>query len=283
MKTILFVGVFNSTSTNNSQAEGFRRLGHNVLTYNYRIRAEEIGAKRRDSELKSLSEDCNIIIFSKCNQVHSSVVQFCNKKATTILWYMDPKNINFNSELIEKIKLCNFSFFALTEPFLEAKKYSTNSFLLQEGFDEKLNLPVSCEYLHEISFIGNLRGVRQKYWDQFKFYNYTNSFGVDHSKAVSETKINLNFTEGGTSDRTYKVLASRGFLLTQPWPEMEKDFTIGVDLDIFQSMEEYASKTAFWLENDEKRLAVAENGYKTVQKYNRTNWAKNILEIAREK
>ena len=193
---------------------------------------------------------------------------------------MDPLNSNFNESLIGKIKSCNYTFCALVAPYKEAKKINPIAvYFLQEGFDEEANYPINLPYVNDVAFIGNLRNERKKYYDALKFKVYDNVYAEQHSRAVSETKINLNFTEGGTSDRTYKVLASKGFLLTQPWEKMENDFKIGEDLDIFTDIGNLESKIKYYLENEKERLKIAENGYKTVQKFSRTNFAKRVLEI----
>ena len=118
------------------------------------------------------------------------------------------------------------------------------------------------------------------YEEYIKRHNDYPICGAKHSKAVSETKVNLNFTEGGTSDRTYKVLASRGFLLTQSWPRIEEDFKIGVDLDTFDSVNDFKQKIEYYLTHEDERKEIAAHGYRTVQKFNRTNFAKEIISNA---
>lgn len=278
---VMMIAVFIPTSTNCSQANGFENNGCDVIRYDYRKRESEIGATRRDREIIDIckSEKPDIVFFSKCNEVDISVIKECNLFSKTVLWYMDPLNVNFSDSLKQKILNCDYTFCALTEPYLEALKIKSDSvYFLQEGFDEKVNYPISVPYINDISFIGALRNERKKYYDLLKFKLYNNAYNENHSRAVSETKINLNFTEGGTSDRTYKILASRGFLLTQPWKNMENDFKIGIDLDIFNNIDELKSKIKYYLENEEERVKIAESGYKTVQKFNRTNFAKHIID-----
>lgn len=279
---VLFVAVFSDTSTNNAQSRGLQKAGCQVIEYNYRVRASHIG-NLRDQEIV---DTCNLerpdfVLFSKCNGVHYGVIQECNKVSKTVMWYMDPLH-NFDNEVAEKIKHCTHTFCALTLPYLEAKRYSKNAHFLHEGFDSAVNYPVDIPYKHDVSFIGNLRGDRANY--KKYCFNYTNAFGKEHSTAVGESRINLNFTEQneGTSDRTYKVLASKGFLLTQPWQEMEKDFVDGKDLVVFRSEKDLEEKIKYYLNNEQERKAIAENGYKTVQKFNRNNWAVNLLKAIYE-
>ena len=278
---VLMIAVFDERSTNCSQAKGFERNGCDVIRYDYRKEALKMGDRKRDSAIIDIcmSEKPDIVFFSKCNEVDIRVVLECNKVSNTVLWYMDPDNSNFNDYLIQKIKNSKYTFCALVKPYLKAREISHNTvFFLQEGFDEDVNYPMNVPYVSDVSFIGALRNERRKYFDALKFKVYNNAYNEGHSRAVSETKINLNFTEGGTSDRTYKVLASGGFLLSQPWPGMEKDFTIGKDLDTFSSIEDLKLKIDYYLSRPVKRMHIAKHGFETVQKFNRTNFAKSILD-----
>lgn len=277
---VLFVAMFSYISDNNSQSRGLQKAGCTVIEYNYRIRAGELGSQEaRDREIVEVcnKEKPDLVLFSKCNLVHCSVIEECNRVAKTALWYMDPMS-NFNNELIDKVKRCTYTFCALPEPTLAAQSLSKNAYFLHEGFDLDIDMPVDASYKHDVSFIGNLRGERGRYQRKYGFYNYTNSYNKEHSIAVAESRINLNFTEGGTSNRSYKVLASRGFLLTQPWPDMEKDFVDGKDLATFRNENEFEANVRYYLTNEEERKAIANHGYNTVQKFSRYNWAIKLLE-----
>jgi spore maturation protein CgeB len=195
-----------------------------------------------------------------------------------VLWYPDPINSNFSISLIEKIKRCSFSFCSIWDSYLKAKEIGGEKvWFLQEGYDHLSNFPIETPYLYNVCFIGGLRNRRYEYEKAIGFKVIQNAYGKEHSLIVSQTKINLNFTEGGTSDRTYKVLASKGFLLTEPWVSMENDFIVGQDFDIFINIEELKNKIQYYLEHESERLKIAEHGYQTVQKFDRINWAKQIL------
>lgn len=278
---IIFVAVFNYNSTNVSQADGFRKNGCNVIEFNYREIAARIGDYARDLELVELckKEMPDAIVFSKCNEIMGWVVDECNKICKTVLWYMDPVNTNFSSSLTDKINKCGLVFCSIWDAYLKAKTIGGNKvYFLQEGYDHLSNYPINLPYQYDVAFIGALRNRRFEYYNAIHFPVISNAYGVEHSKIVSQTKINLNFTEGGTSDRTYKVLASKGFLLTEPWESMENDFEVGKDFDIFTNINELKNKIAYYLKHEDERLRIAEHGYQTVQKFDRINWAKKILE-----
>jgi len=289
---ILFVGVFKYGSTNISQYNSLKRQGHEVNQYDYREMRQLSGQSVMEGDLVSKVDQGNIdlVFFSKCNGMTSWVVDECNKNAKTALWYMDPLNSNFNQELIEKIKKCNYTFCALQKPYEEAKKYSDNVYFLQEGFDPDSDYPVVSDTEnkpYKVTFIGNLTGERKKYHQEIAFKNITNCFGREHPYAVGLTKINLNFVqnESGCSDRVYKILAAKGFLLTQPWPGMEKDFVPDKDFVVFNGMGDLINKINIYSSHkaDFIRMKIAEQGYRTVQKFSRDNWAKRIIKIVEGK
>jgi Glycosyl transferases group 1 len=278
---IIFVAVFNPKSTNVSQSDGFKKNGCDVIEFNYRVVASRVGENMRDQKLAKLCADerPDAVVFSKCNEINSWVIDECNKYSTTILWYMDTLNENYSQSLIDKIKKCHTTFCSIYSSYLEAKKIGGDKVhFLQEGYDHLVNYPIDTPYKYDVSFIGGLRNKRNEYHKAINFPLIQNAYGLEHSKAVSQSKINLNFTEGGTSDRTYKVLASKGFLLTEPWESMENDFTPGKDFDIFTNVSELKNKIDHYLKNNNDRLVIAESGYKTVQKFDRINWAKRIIE-----
>jgi len=278
---IMFVAVFNYNSTNLSQSSGFKKNGCNVIEFDYRYVGNQIGNIKRDKFLVGMckNEKPDAVIFSKCNEIESWVVDECNKISKTVLWYMDTLNSNYNQSLIDKINKCNLVFCAIFDSYLAAKKIGGDKvFFLQEGYDQLSNYPIDLKYKkYDVSFIGGLRNKRIEYYNAFKFSLIQNAYGTEHSIAVSQSKINLNFTEGGTSDRTYKILASKGFLLTEPWTSMENDFTVGLDFDIFNNIDELKEKIDYYLKHDEERLKIAEHGYQTVQKFDRINWVKQII------
>ncbi|MAH44344.1 hypothetical protein CMI37_00850 [Candidatus Pacearchaeota archaeon] len=291
MNKVLFVGVFAPNSTNVAQARGFEHAGCEVHTYDYRERFSKLGiVKMRDNELIKLCEEKspNLVIFSKCNQMHHRVVDECNKHAKTVLWYMDALN-NFNTELIEKVKRVSHFICGIDGVVPHGKEHNPNTVFLPQCPDEEMNFMLeNIEYKHDATFIGNIspqtgtHGDRLKYKTEVGFTHLEGVYGKEHNKVVNESKINLNFAHtstAGASVRVFKILASGGFLLTTPWEGMEELFTVGEDLDTFESPQELREKIDFYLNNEQKRDEIRLNGHKTVQKFMPTNWAQSILSI----
>lgn len=283
---ILHVAVFTPTSTNVWQADGFEELGHEVIRYDYRAMAKRYGSIGRDEHLISLcrKERPDFSLFSKCNKMHVNVVKECGKIGKTVLWYMDGIP-NMNKELIDKMKHSDYVFCSMRDCVLEAKKHCRNSYRhpCEGGFDSRIHYPIVTPKVRDVAFIGNVYSYVLPYRKQFgKEVNFdiiNGVFNEAHSKVVSETKINLCFTDGGgVSNRLYKLLASRGFVLTMPWDTMLEDFLPGKDFDVFTTPSELNEKIKYYLENEKEREVIASHGYRTVQKYNYINYARFILE-----
>jgi spore maturation protein CgeB len=252
----IFVGVFSQRSTNNSQVQCLENQGCEVVRFPYRQLKKELGREKMEGELGRLieSEKPDFVLFSKCNEIKVSIIKKYRELTKMILWYMDPINKSWNIHLRAKIRQCHAAVFALRRPYKKAKKYSKNVYHVHEGFDPEIDKPKNLEKKYDVSFIGHLDKKRERYYKKFNF-------------------------NSGCSDRVYKVLAAKGFLLTEPWPHIEDDFTIGKDFDVFSSQRELREKIDYYLAHDEEREFIADHGWRTVQKYDRNNWAREIIDI----
>jgi hypothetical protein len=297
---ILFVAVFTPNSTNVSQSRGFKQNGCDVIEFDYRKIASQYGIKRRDELLIETckKEKPDLVLFSKCNVMHFSVVEECNKVTKTALWYMDAMN-NFDNELIQKIKRVNYFFCGVEGVMEHAEKHNKNCIFVHQCPDEEMNFKIlpfdgDIEWKDDITFIGSadsskIHGDRLKYINMLKsefdgFKHYNGVFGLRHNEIVNQSKINLNFSPTdatGVSVRIFKILASGGFLMTTPWLDMEKTFTPGKDIVIFKNETELKEKINYYLENEEERNLIAFSGYAKVQDYLPKSWAKKIMEYAK--
>lgn len=95
---------------------------------------------------------------------------------------------------------------------------------------------------------------------------------ADYQKEVPlifhNSRINLNVTsktiESGIPQRIFDVLSCGGFCLTNYQPEIAEYFEDGVDLVMYYSMEDLLEKVSYYLEHEEERAQIAENGHRKV-------------------
>ncbi len=90
-------------------------------------------------------------------------------------------------------------------------------------------------------------------------------------KVFRASKINLNLTipniKSGLPLRIWDVLGSKGFLLTNFQAEIPQYFKHKEDLVCFESLEEMTELVDYYLQHEDERLQIAENGWKKVKKY----------------
>jgi len=285
---ILFIGVFENyfRSTNTSQLLSFKKLGHRVVGYNYRDKAAAIGIPERDTHLIQTVREhkFDLVVYSKCNQVDFKVFEEINKLTTTCLWFMDPLG-TYNEEMKTKTQLVDYICCDKKNVLEEAQKLNPNAFYVCEGFDARNDKPHDVEKEHDVTFIGNMYGNRIEILRALNrpINVVSTAYGKEHSLTVSKSKINLNFCTGdGASDRVYKVLAAKGFLLTDDWHARAEIFTDKEDLVIFKDINDLNDKIEFYLARPGEAKRIAEKGHHTVQKYTRDHWAHQITEIYKE-
>jgi len=282
---ILFIGVFDTEgrSTNLSQLMAFKKIGHEVAGYNYRQKAALIGNENRDKDLISVvkDRDFDLVVYSKCNVVSLETFKEINKLTKTCLWFMDPL-VTYDQEMRDKTALVDYFCCDKENVLKEASRINKNSFHVCEGFDHIVDKPHDLDKCYDISFIGNAYGNRADILGKLNkpVKVISNAFGNKHSIEVSKSKINLNFcTANGASDRVYKILAAKGFLLTDDWTNREQNFIDGKHCVIFNDVEDLNKKIDYYLKNPKEAELIASNGYEVVQKFNRLNWARQIVEL----
>ena len=282
---IVYAAVFTETSTNTPQANAFEKLGHNVIRYDFKEKLKELGsANLRDEDLINtcVSENPDLLLFSKGVGINSSIIPTCQDICPVALWYMDPM-INVDQELREKIDKVNSVFYIAPTVFNILKAKNKNSYFIHEGYDPTIHkFRDKIDYIWDVSFVGTLKEHRAKYYENFKFQYFNDVYNKAHSKIISQTRINISFTNNqeGTSDRAYKIMGAGGFLLTEKWEGLEDDFIPGTDLAVFSNEEEFKEKIEYYLKNWQERKAVARKGYEKVQKFTVENWARFIIEKA---
>ncbi len=111
-------------------------------------------------------------------------------------------------------------------------------------------------------------------------------WGEELYQYLADAKIVLNITrtqfygaETGVNLRIFEALAAGCFLLTDYCDEVAELFDIGEELDVFRSSKELAKKVDYYLQNPEKRHAIARNGHETfLKKHTWESRAKLLLQ-----
>ena len=110
---------------------------------------------------------------------------------------------------------------------------------------------------------------------------------IDYYKVMPKVfrfgRVNLNITlrtiKSGIPLRIFDVLGAGGFLITNYQGDIEKYFEIGKDLVCYESEEDLLNKVEYYLQHEEERKEIAENGYWKVKQYH--NYEVRLKEILR--
>jgi len=100
----------------------------------------------------------------------------------------------------------------------------------------------------------------------------------------NRSRINLNMTikpiQTGLPLRIFDIMGCGGFCMTNYQEEISDMFEIGQDIECYGSMEELIDKCAYYLEHEDVRARIAENGYRKVSEAH--TYKMRIMEILRK-
>lgn len=146
--------------------------------------------------------------------------------------------------------------------------------LLAAVLEKKVTVEERCRLLSRIA--GDAGG-------QYEFRLYTGSATkdireldacncgiVDYHRQMplvfSESRINLNISlrsiHSGIPLRALDIMACGGFLLTNRQPELVEYFEEGIEIAVFDSIEECVDKVHYYLTHEKKRAQIARAGQK---------------------
>ncbi|HDR4909128.1 TPA: glycosyltransferase [Bacillus cereus] len=99
------------------------------------------------------------------------------------------------------------------------------------------------------------------------------------NKVYNSAKIIIGLQNHPTqlTQRTYEILGSGGFLLTNNTPAVKQVFTPNQDLIVSSSSKETLNLVQYYLENPDQRNKIREQGKQTVAKYSYSKRAEYII------
>lgn len=145
--------------------------------------------------------------------------------------------------------------------------------------NEKVYKNLHLEKLYDVCFIGSDYGIRRQYIEYLRQQGisvYTKGDGWEEGFAKDDemieifnrSKIVLGFSTVGSSDdiyilkgRDFEVPLTGSFYITGYHEELKEYFTLGQDIETYTSKENLLQKIRYYLDNENKREAIALCGY----------------------
>lgn len=122
-----------------------------------------------------------------------------------------------------------------------------------------------------------LQGLRIK---EKGFANYE----TEMPYVFHNSKININITsktiQSGIPLRVFDILSCGGFCITNYQPEIAEYFINGEELVMYTSMEDLIEKVEYYLNHEEEREQIAQNGYKKLkEKFDLSNAVEEMFSM----
>lgn len=130
--------------------------------------------------------------------------------------------------------------------------------------EDIIKLMAECFDFHLYTFSDTSNWPKVK---NFGSVDYDQQLG----KIYQTSRINLNITakniHHGVPMRVFDILSVGGFCISNYQRGIEELFEIGTDLVVYDDYNDLMYKTAYYLEHEEERIQIAENGRKKVMEY----------------
>lgn len=284
-----YVFVFDRAQYNNLKNKGIRTVYHMPLAVNAK-RLDIIDQLPNDPDF--FDSDISLV-GSLYNEEHNLYNRMCNTLDPYTKGYLDAV-INAQSNI--------YGYFLLDDIITPTILGNMKKSLPYEPNDDSLE---SDTYVYANYFLGRkvteierlriLNLLSPKYKTTIYTTGDTSSipsllnrgpvnYYLEMPKVFYYSKINLNITlktiQTGIPLRCFDIMGSKGFLLSNYQEELCESFIPGVDFDYYESYQDLINKVEYYLNHEDERLLIANNGYEKVKKFHSYyNRIKTIFEI----
>jgi hypothetical protein len=239
---------------------------------------------------KIKKEKYDMILLSKTDSVDYNLLTEINKYSPTWYFFMDPMDQAVRINAAKYAKNSTWASATFSDVHEHFEKNGANSYWITQGVDTEVFKPEKTEKIYDVVFAGTKDYRRRRYVESLRKVGVSvNCFGegwgnksVYQEQLVDiyrESRIVLNFCrEGrGFSIRVFQIMGSGAFVLSEYCLDLETIFKKGVHLDWFKDEMEMVEKVKYYLQKDEEREKIAQNGCRLV--HGNYSWNKIMKDI----
>ena len=233
-----------------------------------------------------ISKDCDVILLLENYEVNNWLPDLSNYKGLKIFWSIDSHCVPQ-----QHINTCNKNNIdiVLNAVCGHEKYFKQKCVYFPNAYPDDLIYPLdNIEKNNNIGFCGNWLN-RRRWIDLIERNGISVKkdifvIGDDMVKAINSYKIHFNRNiSDDINFRTFETLGCKTLLITNRTPGLEKLFTIGKNIVVYEDENDLINKINFYLNNVEEREKMIQKGYDHV-KNNHTyyNRAKQLIKIVKE-
>jgi hypothetical protein len=256
--------------------KGFEKLGYEVVDYNYRTIASDIGYHDMQDDFENYINNTkegffDLIVFCKTSGMYPPLLNHAKKIAPTWYWFMDPMstaNAMHASAYAQNATFASATSSDVTERF---KSVNNNAYHIFEGYDPDIYYYEDLKKIHDVIFIGNATIPRiqeiaelRRLGINISIFGYgwpigmkANApvFGEDERIEINQSKIVLNLCQDSVifSDRVIKSLGCGAMVVSQVCKDLLNSY-IGEEIHFYESPENFNNiiSSLLMLKRDEK-------------------------------
>lgn len=287
-------------------AQSLINMGHEVIWYDYMAELKRNGRDAMNQALIQTAEQVSpdIAIFSLYTDQldEQAVLQVRNHTKTFCFFHDDTWRVEFSRHWANYFDFFSSSDFDAVHKY--RKLGLANVVHMPFGINQDLYHPLSNRrFEYDVSFVGGWHPVRawllgrlQKAGLKVSVFGHRWPGGMvsqdEMVRIFNSSAINLNLTNSTTWDmryllsspkalamhfktqkiveqikaRHFEINACNSFQLSYYVEGLERCYTIGEEIAVFNSPDELLSKVRFYLDQPELRLAIAQAGYERTVK-----------------
>lgn len=233
-----------------------------------------------------ISKDCDVIFLLENYETGGWVPDLSKEKKLKLFWSIDSHcvpTVHFNTVKNHNIDIVLYAVYNHGKLFGNRK-----TIYLPNAYPDDLIYPIDgIEKTNDVGFCGSILN-RQSYLNllsnNFNFKNDIFVLGNKMVETINSYKIHFNRNlSDDINFRTFETLGCKTFLITNQTPGLEELFEIDKHLVVYKNNDELIEKIKFYLENENERALIENQGYDFV-KSNHTYFqrAKQIVKIIKE-
>jgi len=232
-----------------------------------------------------ISKDCDVIFLLENYETGGWVPDLSKEKKLKLFWSIDSHCVpttHFSTANKHDIDIVLYAVYNHGKLFGNRK-----TIYFPNAYPDDLIYPINTvEKIHDVGFCGSILN-RESYFsllsNNFNFKKDIFVIGDKMVETINSYKIHFNKNlSDDINFRTFETLGCKTFLITNPTPGIDKLFEIDKHLVVYNNNNELIEKVRYYLNNENERKLIEEQGYEFVKSnhsyFERTKQLLKIIE-----